>query len=134
MEKKWKNTAGRKRKRSNIDCKGNASLCETIVETGIAQKIFLSQCVAHSENFLPEQWDKDNDAATACGMCDIPELQEQKPFELCFQENGHVAVYGASGSGKTTFYRPWHFPWHKNIHRICCSFMYWISEEECWAT
>lgn len=69
----------------------------------LPKKIFLSQCVAHSENFLPEQWDKDNDAATACGMCDIPELQEQKPFELCFQENGHVAVYGASGSGKTTF-------------------------------
>lgn len=69
----------------------------------LAKKIFLSQCVDGIEDFRPEQWDKDNYAAAACGICDIPELQEQKVFELRFQEMGHVAVYGTSGSGKTTF-------------------------------
>jgi len=47
------------------------SLCETIVETGIAQKDISFTMRCPFRDFLPEQWDKDNDAATACGMCDI---------------------------------------------------------------
>lgn len=78
------------------------------------KKIFLSQCIDYVEDFRPEQWDKDRYAAAACGICDIPEQQEQKVFELCFQKNGHVAVYGTSGSGKTTFLQTMAFSMARN--------------------
>ena len=35
-------------------------------------------------------------------MADIPEKQEQKPFAFNFLKNGHLAIYGASGTGKST--------------------------------
>ncbi len=37
------------------------------------------------------------------GEYDIPELQKQEAFALNFETVGNVAVYGASGGGKTTF-------------------------------
>lgn len=37
------------------------------------------------------------------GLADYIQTQEQKPFSIDFVKNGHVALYGASGTGKTTF-------------------------------
>lgn len=37
------------------------------------------------------------------GLLDLIRTQEQKPLELDFTKNGHLAIYGASGTGKTTF-------------------------------
>lgn len=37
------------------------------------------------------------------GLVDFVRTQEQKPLVLDFIKNGHLALYGASGTGKTTF-------------------------------
>jgi len=37
------------------------------------------------------------------GLADHVRTQEQKPLTIDFAKNGHIAVYGASGTGKTTF-------------------------------
>lgn len=37
-----------------------------------------------------------------CGMVDVPQKQEQKPLVIDFINNGHLAIYGSSGTGKTT--------------------------------
>lgn len=37
------------------------------------------------------------------GLADYVRIQEQRPLNIDFIKNGHVALYGASGTGKTTF-------------------------------
>lgn len=37
------------------------------------------------------------------GLVDFIKTQEQKPLYIDFEKTGHVALYGASGTGKTTF-------------------------------
>ena len=45
----------------------------------------------------------DNDAdAVAVGVADLPEQQAQHPVMIDFEQVGNVAVYGASGTGKTS--------------------------------
>lgn len=41
--------------------------------------------------------------APVVGEYDVPELQKQEALSLRFNQTGNIAVYGASGSGKTTF-------------------------------
>lgn len=44
-------------------------------------------------------------ATATVGVVDDIYAQEQKPLTLDFAQMGHVAVYGASGTGKTTFFQ-----------------------------
>jgi len=37
------------------------------------------------------------------GLVDYVRMQEQKPLTIDFTKSGHIALYGASGTGKTTF-------------------------------
>lgn len=37
------------------------------------------------------------------GLVDYVKTQEQKPLYIDFEKTGHIALYGASGTGKTTF-------------------------------
>lgn len=42
-------------------------------------------------------------ATATIGMVDYVRAQEQKPLTIDFTEIGHIGLYGASGTGKTTF-------------------------------
>ncbi|HEX5853194.1 MAG TPA: FtsK/SpoIIIE domain-containing protein [Solirubrobacteraceae bacterium] len=42
------------------------------------------------------------DGSVAIGLVDLPHLQRQEPLILDLRESGHVAVFGAGNSGKTT--------------------------------
>ena len=42
-------------------------------------------------------------ATSTVGMVDYVRAQEQKPLTLDFAQTGHIAIYGASGTGKTAF-------------------------------
>jgi S-DNA-T family DNA segregation ATPase FtsK/SpoIIIE len=43
-----------------------------------------------------------DDESVAIGLVDLPHLQRQDPLVLKLQASGHVAVFGAGNSGKTT--------------------------------
>lgn len=45
------------------------------------------------------------DTHLALGMCDLPDDQEQQPIYFLPEEDGHLAVYGTGGSGKTVLLR-----------------------------
>ena len=38
----------------------------------------------------------------ACGRIDLPHIQVQEDYTVNFVKNGHMAIYGASGTGKST--------------------------------
>lgn len=38
-----------------------------------------------------------------CGILDLPHLQKQVNYDINFIRDGHLAVYGTSGTGKSTF-------------------------------
>lgn len=42
-------------------------------------------------------------ASVTVGMVDYVRTQEQKPLTIDFCKSGHIGLYGASGTGKTTF-------------------------------
>jgi len=46
---------------------------------------------------------RDGELAPIVGMLDDPHSQRQYPFELPLSGNGHAVIYGAPGTGKTTF-------------------------------
>ncbi len=48
---------------------------------------------------------KDPAATPLIGLLDEPAQQRQEPFALDLETDGHVLIYGTSGSGKTTFLR-----------------------------
>lgn len=47
--------------------------------------------------------DQDMPGRVVCGMVDLPHVQQQLPYTLDFVKDGHFAIYGASGTGKSTF-------------------------------
>ncbi|MCR5011622.1 MAG: type VII secretion protein EssC [Lachnospiraceae bacterium] len=47
--------------------------------------------------------DTGNEIAPIVGMLDDPAAQKQYPFRLPLSENGHAVLYGAPGTGKSTF-------------------------------
>ncbi len=64
--------------------------------------LLLEKCNGYCESFDLEKWDSAPLGEIACGMADFPERQEQRSFALNFLKNGHLAIYGASGTGKST--------------------------------
>ena len=53
--------------------------------------------------FDGEHWGSSAGLAPVVGMLDDPRSQAQYPMQLNLPEAGHTVVYGAPGSGKTTF-------------------------------
>lgn len=69
----------------------------------LKEKIYLKDCIKQTCNFEETLWDIDQEGRAVCGICDLPHLQSQIPFEINLIKDGHVAVYGISGTGKTVF-------------------------------
>lgn len=55
------------------------------------------------------------------GLADYVRTQEQKPVEIDFTKSGHIALYGASGTGKTTFLQTL-------IYSMVCEYAYTPEE------
>lgn len=53
--------------------------------------------------FDGEHWGDNAGLAPVVGMLDNPRTQSQYPMHLDLLESGHTVIYGAPGSGKTTF-------------------------------
>lgn len=64
--------------------------------------LLLETCVGHVLEFDKSVWDQKPFGETVCGMVDIPENQEQRNYAIDFLKNGHLAIYGSSGTGKST--------------------------------
>jgi S-DNA-T family DNA segregation ATPase FtsK/SpoIIIE len=58
----------------------------------LAEKILLDDLVKSPKSLLRAD----------IGLADYVKTQEQKPLSIEFEKSGHIAVYGASGTGKTT--------------------------------
>ena len=41
--------------------------------------------------------------AVVCGTLDLPHIQQQVNYDINFVKNGHLAIYGSTGTGKSTF-------------------------------
>lgn len=55
-------------------------------------------------NFDGETWKESvHKLAPVVGMVDDPKNQKQYPFTVNFSDDGHTVLYGAPGTGKTTF-------------------------------
>lgn len=69
----------------------------------LKEKIYLEECLDKKVSFDPADWDTDYEGRAICGYCDLPQLQKQEPYAVELIKNGHVAIYGMSGTGKTLF-------------------------------
>lgn len=67
----------------------------------LADRLELSQLLHIA--FDGERWGDDTGLAPVVGMLDDPRSQSQYPMRLNLLEDGHTVVYGAPGTGKTTF-------------------------------
>lgn len=99
---------------AKIDLSGTKS-DKTQLEAVVAEIVSLGQkkCIAAKPlwlDVLPEKvvlgtlkrGNKGLCSATV-GLVDFVRTQEQKPLTIDFTKAGHIALYGASGTGKTTF-------------------------------
>lgn len=68
----------------------------------LAAKLLLENCEGATTRFEPARWDTEPYGEVVCGIADLPEKQAQRPFGFDFLRNGHLAIYGASGTGKST--------------------------------
>lgn len=66
-----------------------------------AQVLLEKEC-GISTVFDPAAWDQGGFAPVPCGMVDDVERQRQYPYAVDFINQGHLTIYGASGTGKTT--------------------------------
>lgn len=64
--------------------------------------LLLETCTGRVLKFDRSLWDRKPLGETVCGMVDIPEKQEQRNYAVDFLKNGHLAIYGSSGTGKST--------------------------------
>ena len=72
----------------------------------LSEEIFLNSLVDGRELYRRGVWvdtPKDADLKVTIGLYDDPHNQIQKPLEMNFSENGHLAIVGNAGSGKSTF-------------------------------
>jgi len=69
----------------------------------LKETIYLTECVdkLNTDSF-ENCWDQDLDISTTLGIIDIIETQKQIPLNISLPQSGHIAIYGSSGTGKTT--------------------------------
>lgn len=68
----------------------------------LASELRFEKCETEYNSFCVEKTDISPLGQAICGMIDIPQSQEQEPLPVDFINNGHLAIYGSSGTGKTT--------------------------------
>lgn len=81
-----------------------------------------------SGGFNGDSWDGELPwLSVPIGMYDMPQIQQQGVQKINFAEDGHLAVYGAAGTGKTTFLKSlvtslcrYYTPDDVNIYIIDC--------------
>ena len=66
-----------------------------------AQLLLERECAVCAE-FDPAAWDREEYRPVPCGMVDDIENQRRYCYAVDFLNQGHLAIYGASGTGKTT--------------------------------
>lgn len=69
----------------------------------LEKRIYLEECLGYTCEFHEDRWDLDQDGTAVCGLCDLPHKQDQKPFMIHLVQDGHMAIYGVAGTGKTVF-------------------------------
>ncbi len=65
--------------------------------------IAYERCDDQYAAFASERCDTLSPGKAICGMMDLPAQQRQLPYVIDFLTSGHLAIYGSSGSGTTTF-------------------------------
>lgn len=60
-------------------------------------------------------------ATATIGLLDLVRIQEQKPFTIDLTKTGHIALYGAGGTGKTTFLQTL-------VYSMVCAYQYTPDE------
>ncbi len=68
----------------------------------LSSELLLSECQFTDSGFMPSKWDKEPVGGVVVGMADYPERQAQSPYTVNFLKDGHLAIYGSSGVGKST--------------------------------
>ena len=68
----------------------------------LAEALRLEKVVDGNFEFSVEKWDKQSHGGVVCGIVDMPDVQKQEPFTIDLVKNGHLAIYGSSGVGKST--------------------------------
>ena len=68
----------------------------------LSAQLLLEEACGVCTKFDPAAWDQGGFAPVPCGMVDDVERQCQYPYAVDFLNQGHLAIYGASGTGKTT--------------------------------
>ncbi len=63
----------------------------------LEDQLVLDECI-----FDPDVCDRDIPGKVSIGLMDIPKQKAQPPFEIDLIRDGHLAIYGASGTGKST--------------------------------
>lgn len=59
---------------------------------------------SEKHGFDGQRWiDTETKLSVAVGLADFPKQQKQLPLKIDLIKDGHVIIYGASGTGKTTF-------------------------------
>lgn len=81
--------------------KNEISRARNIWTNKLSDRIELSQLLHIA--FDGEHWGDDVGLSPVVGMLDDPRTQSQYPMQLNLIEQGHTVVYGAPGSGKTSF-------------------------------
>ena len=69
----------------------------------LAERLRLKDVQGGNEYYDEETLDRDDFGRIVCGIIDLPHIQEQIPYSIDFTKQGHLAVYGSSGTGKSTF-------------------------------
>lgn len=82
-------------------CKTNRIPCaDKVWADKLPERIALPELL--TECFNGSNWSDSSVNAPVIGLVDEPETQRQYPLKLNLDETGHVIVYGAPASGKTT--------------------------------
>lgn len=62
------------------------------------------------EDLLDDSLDlPETEGQITCGLLDLPEEQAQIPYRIDFIQSGHLAIYGAAGTGKSTLLQTIYF-------------------------
>lgn len=69
----------------------------------LPKELYLEELEIYRKSSRQEKKERYWHLGAEIGLLDDPECQLQKPLYISFSEGGHMAVYGMSGSGKSTF-------------------------------
>lgn len=68
----------------------------------LAESLRLETVIGSDLTFNIENWGRQSSGGIKCGIVDMPDVQKQEPFTIDLVKNGHLAIYGSSGVGKST--------------------------------